>query len=47
MGLSLLHLVPKELDEFVASPELKTMGNSLDTLTAEQKTYLDSWEMGT
>jgi adenosylhomocysteinase len=42
-----VHQVPREVDEFVASLKLKTMGISLDTLTAEQKKYLDSWEMGT
>jgi adenosylhomocysteinase len=35
------------VDELVASLKLKTMGITLDTLTAEQKKYLDSWEMGT
>ena len=39
--------MPREVDEFVASLKLKTMGITLDTLTAEQKKYLDSWEMGT
>jgi adenosylhomocysteinase len=39
--------VPKEVDEWVAALKLKTMGISIDTLTAEQKKYLESWEMGT
>ena len=42
-----VHQVPKEVDEWVAALKLKTMGISIDTLTAEQKKYLDSWEMGT
>ena len=42
-----VHQVPKEVDEWVASLKLKTMGISIDTLTAEQKRYLESWEMGT
>ena len=42
-----VHHVPKAVDEFVASLKLKTMGITLDDLTAEQKKYLDSWEMGT
>ncbi len=42
-----VHQVPKEVDEFVASLKLKTMGITLDTLTDEQKKYLVSWEMGT
>ena len=35
------------VDEFVAALKLQTMGISIDTLTAEQKKYLESWEMGT
>jgi S-adenosylhomocysteine hydrolase len=42
-----VHHVPKEVDEWVASLKLKTMGISIDTLTAERKKYLVSWEMGT
>ena len=42
-----VHQVPKEVDEFVASLKLQTMGISIDTLTAEQTKYLASWEMGT
>lgn len=42
-----VHQVPKEVDEFVARLKLQTMGIKLDTLTAEQQKYLQSWEMGT
>jgi adenosylhomocysteinase len=42
-----VHHVPKEVDEYVAALKLKTMGISIDTLTAEQQKYLESWEMGT
>lgn len=42
-----VHQVPKQVDEFVASLKLKTMGISIDKLTAEQEKYLRSWEMGT
>ncbi len=42
-----VHQVPKEVDEFVASLKLQTMGIAIDTLTAEQTKYLASWEMGT
>jgi len=42
-----VHQVPKEVDEFVASLKLQTMGVAIDTLTAEQQKYLESWEMGT
>ena len=39
--------VPKEIDEKVAELKLKTMGINIDKLTAEQKKYLSTWEMGT
>jgi adenosylhomocysteinase len=39
--------VPKAVDEWVARLKLKSMGISIDRLTAEQKQYLASWEMGT
>ena len=39
--------VPKEVDQWVANLKLQTMGIAIDTLTAEQAKYLQSWEMGT
>ena len=39
--------VPKAIDQWVATLKLHTKGISIDTLTAEQAKYLDSWEMGT
>jgi adenosylhomocysteinase len=39
--------VPVEIDERIAALKLKSMGISIDTLTAEQKKYLASWEAGT
>ena len=39
--------VPKEVDQWVANLKLQTMGIAVDTLTAEQTKYLQSWEMGT
>jgi len=39
--------VPKEIDREIARLKLKSMGITIDTLTAEQKKYLVSWEMGT
>ena len=42
-----VHQVPKDVDEFVASLKLQTMGISIDKLTTEQQKYLESWEMGT
>jgi adenosylhomocysteinase len=42
-----VHNVPKAVDEYVAKLKLETMGIAIDELTAEQKKYLQSWEMGT
>jgi adenosylhomocysteinase len=42
-----VHEVPREVDEWVAKLKLETMGIEIDTLTAEQKKYLTSWESGT
>jgi adenosylhomocysteinase len=39
--------VPKAVDQWVANLKLQTMGIAIDTLTNEQRKYLDSWEMGT
>ncbi len=39
--------VPEEIDKEVARLKLKSMGIDIDTLTAEQAQYLDSWEEGT
>jgi adenosylhomocysteinase len=42
-----VHAVPEEIDKEVARLKLKAMGVAIDTLTAEQKKYLSSWEEGT
>ena len=42
-----VYSVPKEIDSWVASLKLETMGIKIDKLTATQKKYLSSWEMGT
>lgn len=39
--------VPHEVDEWIATLKLKSMGISIDSLTKEQKKYLTSWETGT
>ena len=39
--------VPKSIDETVAELKLQAFGVEIDTLTAEQEKYLNSWEMGT
>ena len=42
-----VYCVPKEIDEKVAELKLNSMGIKIDELTAEQKKYLSTWEMGT
>ncbi|MFQ6615476.1 MAG: adenosylhomocysteinase [Fidelibacterota bacterium] len=42
-----VHRVPLEIDERVASLKLKARGIGIDTLTEEQRDYLNSWESGT
>jgi adenosylhomocysteinase len=42
-----VHLVPKEVEEQVATLKLASMGIKFDHLTTEQKRYLASWEFGT
>ncbi|MDD5337922.1 MAG: adenosylhomocysteinase [Dehalococcoidales bacterium] len=42
-----VHRVPEDIDKEVARLKLKAMGVAIDTLTAEQRKYLTSWEEGT
>jgi adenosylhomocysteinase len=42
-----VYSVPEEIDNEIARLKLKAIGITIDTLTAEQKKYLASWEMGT
>jgi len=42
-----VYSVPEEIDRKIAFLKLKAMGIRIDALTAEQKKYLGSWEMGT
>jgi adenosylhomocysteinase len=39
--------VPQDIDEGIAKLKLETLGVKIDTLTAEQETYLRSWQEGT
>ena len=39
--------VPEAIDRMIARLKLKALGVEIDTLTAEQKKYLSSWELGT
>ncbi len=42
-----VHRLPQTLDQEIARLKLDAMGIHIDELTAEQKEYLSSWEMGT
>ena len=42
-----VYTVPENIDKNIAKLKLQSMGIKIDTLTAEQKKYLASWEMGT
>lgn len=42
-----VYVLPHSIDDNVAMLKLKAMGISIDTLSAEQKTYLTSWNEGT
>ena len=42
-----VHALPKELDREIAALKLHAMGMQIDTLTAEQTSYQNSWQEGT
>ncbi|HVN28129.1 MAG TPA: adenosylhomocysteinase [Candidatus Binataceae bacterium] len=42
-----VHEVPKKIEDEVAGVKLAAMGIKIDTLTADQKKYLESWTSGT
>jgi len=42
-----VYVVPEKLDCEIARLKLNAMGIKIDTLTAEQKKYLNSWQSGT
>jgi adenosylhomocysteinase len=42
-----VHNVPQEIEEWVATAKLKSMGITIDKLTPEQAKYLTSWQEGT
>jgi len=42
-----VYVLPKKLDNMVASLKLRSMGMGLQKLTLEQKKYLNSWQEGT
>jgi len=42
-----VYTLPKEIDDEIARLKLRAMGIRIDTLTPEQRKYLESWELGT
>ncbi|MEE8577306.1 MAG: adenosylhomocysteinase [candidate division Zixibacteria bacterium] len=42
-----VYVIPENIDKAIAAIKLKSMGIGIDKLTAEQKKYLASWDMGT
>lgn len=42
-----LHSIPTEVDKEIARLKLQAMGIGIDTLTAEQVEYMNSWTVGT
>ena len=42
-----VYVVPEEIDKNIAKLKLASLGVGIDTLTEEQKKYLESWESGT
>lgn len=42
-----VHTVPQKIEEEVASLKLAAMGIRIDSLSSEQKKYLESWQSGT
>jgi adenosylhomocysteinase len=43
----IVYNVPDEIDDLVASLKLKTMKVKIDTLSLDQRKYLDGWQEGT
>lgn len=42
-----VYSVPREIEDWVSTLKLKSMGITIDQLTSEQKHYLSSWQEGT
>jgi adenosylhomocysteinase len=42
-----VYSIPEEIDQNIAALKLKGMGIEIDTLTAEQEEYINSWTAGT
>jgi adenosylhomocysteinase len=42
-----VYFLPKKLEEKIAFLKLKSMGIKIDSLSAKQKKYMSSWDLGT
>jgi adenosylhomocysteinase len=42
-----VHPVPREIEDFVSSTKLASMGIKIDEMTADQTAYSTSWQHGT
>ena len=42
-----LYSIPTDVDQEIARLKLQAMGLAIDTLTAEQNEYINSWTSGT
>lgn len=42
-----VHNVPREIEEYISTMKLQSMGIHIDTMTDDQKLYSSSWEHGT
>jgi adenosylhomocysteinase len=42
-----VYVVPRDIDQEIASLKLKAMGVNIDVLTPEQEKYMNSWQSGT
>ncbi|MBE7381952.1 MAG: adenosylhomocysteinase [Leptolyngbya sp. SIO1E4] len=42
-----MHSIPEEVDKEIARLKLQAMGVTIDSLTAEQQIYINSWTVGT
>ncbi|RYD02768.1 hypothetical protein N752_23595 [Desulforamulus aquiferis] len=42
-----VYVVPKEIDDRVATLKLKSLGVAMDVLTPEQEAYINNWNHNT
>jgi adenosylhomocysteinase len=42
-----VYTLPREIEDWIATLKLQSLGITIERLTEEQEHYLNSWEMGT